>query len=55
VYGEFKNKSNTSCNKGYWHHLKIYDKVSENIPEKHDMKNYRNNPSWALDIYFGRY
>jgi hypothetical protein len=45
VYVEFINKSDTRNNRGNWNHLKITQKLSKNIPEKH-VKELQ--PYWAL-------
>jgi len=34
---------------------KSFRKYVSNIPGKHEVKNYRKQPYWALQTYFGKY
>jgi hypothetical protein len=34
---------------------KSFRKYVSNIPGKHEVKNYRKQPYWALHTYFGKY
>jgi hypothetical protein len=33
----------------------IFRKYLNNIPAKHEIKNYREKPYWKLHTYFGKY
>jgi hypothetical protein len=50
------NNNDTSNNRDNWNHLKIIHNIhTSSTPEKHDIKDYRKQPYWTQNTYFGKY
>jgi len=40
--------------RGVWNHFKSFRQYLSNITGKHEIKNHRKQPCWALHIYCGK-